>query len=118
METHPSYPKLSTIISKYPHGAGCLFQTYNDILFAQQWSDVEVVDLEGCSRGAITGRKPQSEITLHVVPCTLSETISFAWLTNAFKLLSNPPEIYLAITSEDASIVYYKISAGIVKPPV
>lgn len=27
-------------------------------------------------------------------------------------------EVYLAITSEDASIVYYKLSNGIVKPPV
>lgn len=27
------YPKLSTLLSKYPQGAGCLFQTYNDILF-------------------------------------------------------------------------------------
>jgi len=39
-------------------------------------------------------------------------------LQQAFSLLSDPPEIYLAITSEDASIVYYKISLGIVKPPV
>ena len=27
-------------------------------------------------------------------------------------------EVYLAITSEDASIVYYRLSDGIVKPPV
>jgi tRNA-splicing endonuclease subunit Sen15, fungi type len=35
----------------------------------------------------------------------------------AFSGLQNPAEIYLAITSDDSSIVYYKISSGIVKPP-
>lgn len=30
----------------------------------------------------------------------------------------NTKEMYLGIASEDASIVYYKISQGIVKPPV
>lgn len=39
-------------------------------------------------------------------------------LQTAFKELDNPPEIYVAITSEDASIVYYKLSLGIVKPLV
>ena len=37
-------------------------------------------------------------------------------LNDAFISLGKPSEIYLAITSEDASIVYYKLSSGIVKP--
>ncbi|KAJ6622663.1 tRNA intron endonuclease [Mycena sp. CBHHK59/15] len=118
MEAHPSYQALAHVIPKYPRAAGCLFQAYNDILLVQQWSDVEVVDLEGVSRGAIKGKKPKTETTLHVIPCSLAETLSFSWLQTAFTLLSDPPEIYLAITSDDASIVYYKISRGIVKPQV
>ncbi|KAF8229559.1 hypothetical protein L208DRAFT_165560 [Tricholoma matsutake] len=118
MEQHPSHQILSPLLQKYPRSAGCLFQTYNDVVFAQQWTDVEVVELEACQRGAIKGCKRDAETVLHVVPCTLAETVSFAWLKTAFELLSSPPEIYLAITSEDASIVYYKISLGIVKPPV
>ncbi|TFK34736.1 tRNA intron endonuclease [Crucibulum laeve] len=118
MENHPSYSALSDVVEKYPRTAGSLFQAYNDILYAQQWQDVEVLDLEGCERGAIQGCKKDTETILHVVPCSLAETVSFAWLQTAFTLLSDPPEIYLAITSEDASIVYYKISRGIVKPPV
>ncbi|KAL4255205.1 SEN15 family protein [Pleurotus pulmonarius] len=39
-------------------------------------------------------------------------------LENAFVSLADPPEVYLAITTEDSSIVYYKISRGIVKPPL
>jgi len=119
MERHPSYQALSPLLQKYPRSAGCFFQTYNDVVYAQRWTDVEVVDLGTCQRGAIKGRKRgDAETVLHVVPCTLAETVSFAWLKAAFELLSNPPEIFLAITSQDASIVYYKISLGIVKPPV
>ncbi|KAF9013127.1 tRNA intron endonuclease [Cyathus striatus] len=118
MEKHPSYPALAAIIPKYPRAAGGLFQAYNDILYSQQWVDVGVVDLPECGRGAIKGRKRDTETTLYVVPCSLAETVSFSWLQTAFKLLAEPEEIYLAVTSEDASIVYYKISLGIVKPPV
>ncbi|KAJ7868288.1 tRNA intron endonuclease [Mycena leptocephala] len=118
MQAHPSYPALAHVLPKYPQAAGSLFQAYNDILLVQQWTDVQVVDLEGVSRAAITGKKPKTDVTLCVVPCSLAETLSFAWLTTAFTLLSDPPQIYLAITSDDASIVYYKISHGIVKPQV
>lgn len=34
----------------------------------------------------------------------------------AFNELGNPPELFMAITGEDSSIVYYKFSTGIVKP--
>ncbi|KAJ7183587.1 tRNA intron endonuclease [Mycena filopes] len=110
MQSHPSYPALAHVLPKYPRAAGCLFQAYNDILL--------VVDLEGVSRAAITGKKPKTDTTLHVVPCSLAENLSMGWLKTAFTLLSDPPEIYLAIASDDASIVYYKISNGIVKPQV
>ncbi|KNZ78869.1 hypothetical protein J132_09553, partial [Termitomyces sp. J132] len=112
------YKTLAPIFSKYPRAAGSLFQAYNDIVFAQQWTNVEMIELPACKRAAIKGRKPNTNKDLHVVPCTLSETISFGWLQDAFAILGNPAEVYLAITSEDASIVYYKLSQGIVKPPI
>jgi hypothetical protein len=37
---------------------------------------------------------------------------------DAFKNLGKPPHVYLAINAEDSNIVYYKISPGLVKPPV
>lgn len=69
------------------------------------------------------------------MPCTISETLStrlwvppgistvscpniYSSLDDAFTSLGKPSEIYLAITSEDASIVYYKISSGVVKPSI
>lgn len=118
MDKHPSYPALSDVLPKYPRAAGALFQTYNDLKLAQQWTDLEVVDLPSCSRGALRGKRPQMNDILYVIPCSLSESLSTAWLHTAFEELGGPPHIYLAINTEDSSIVYYKISPGIVKPPV
>ncbi|EGN93977.1 hypothetical protein SERLA73DRAFT_156092 [Serpula lacrymans var. lacrymans S7.3] len=129
MENHPSYPALQSLLRKYPKAAGSLFQTYNDLLLAQKWTSIELLDLSSCSRAAIKGQKPRVEPEplrppYIVVPCSLAESLSTSWLQAAFthldKLSDDKPasEIFLAMTSEDASIVYYKISRGIVKPPM
>ncbi|KAH7915444.1 hypothetical protein BJ138DRAFT_1097868 [Hygrophoropsis aurantiaca] len=64
--------------------------------------------------------------TLYRMACSLIFSIgpsghdSHRRLHSAFASIGDPSpeEIYLAITTDDASIVYYKISKGIVKPPV
>jgi len=48
----------------------------------------------------------------------MSETLSTSWLVDAFKALDEPEGIYLAISTEDSSIVYYRISRGFAKPPL
>ncbi|TFK86374.1 hypothetical protein K466DRAFT_600376 [Polyporus arcularius HHB13444] len=118
MDKHPSYEALSPYLSKYPKAAGSLFQTYNDLKLAQQWTDLEVVELPGCARCGMRGRRPQMDDLLCVVPCSLSESLSTEWIRTTFKELGSPPHVYLAINTEDSSIVYYKISPGIVKPPL
>ncbi|KIK47092.1 hypothetical protein CY34DRAFT_319389 [Suillus luteus UH-Slu-Lm8-n1] len=124
MQNHPSYPVLSQLLAKYPATGGALFQVYNDLTLAQRWTDVEVLDLPACKRAAIKGQRPTTDTDRGpsicvVVPCSLSESISTSWLRAAFTSLDPlPSEIYVAITSEDTSTVYYKISQGIVKPPV
>ncbi|OSD01654.1 hypothetical protein PYCCODRAFT_1478383 [Trametes coccinea BRFM310] len=118
MDKHPSYGVLSQYISKYPQAAGALFQTYNDLKLAQQWTDLEVIEIPGCSRCALRGRRPNAEDLLSVVPCSLSESLSTDWIRTTFQDLGGPPHVYLAINTEDSSIVYYKISPGIVKPPL
>ncbi|KAF8651922.1 hypothetical protein AX16_004567 [Volvariella volvacea WC 439] len=116
MNKHPSYQVLSPYLLKYPKSAGCLFQAYNDIVYAQQWKDVELIEVEACKRAVINGKKGGSESVSFVVPCSLAEIISFEWLMDVFTALPSTEEIFLAITSEDASIVYYKISKDIIKP--
>ncbi|KAH9979897.1 hypothetical protein BGW80DRAFT_1163385 [Lactifluus volemus] len=133
MESHPSvsfsslilvigvtcelvkYPPLSAVIKRYPHAASTIFQTYNDLLLAQQWSELEIVDLPVCGRCGFMGRRPESRnIQTFVVPCMLAETISMVRVQR----LGHPSEVFLAISAEDSSIVYYKLSMGINKPPV
>ena len=76
---------------------------------------------------------------LYVIPCSLAESLSMGWCVppcrcsvqqlsdgasrdnrfhQAFQDLGKPPHVYLAINAEDSNIVYYKLSPGIVKPPV
>ncbi|KAK0480985.1 Sen15 protein-domain-containing protein [Armillaria luteobubalina] len=120
MNAHPSTSALTLLLSKYPKTSGTLFLVYNDVVHAQSWKDVESVDLgEQCLRGAIKGRRPNTDTNepVYIVPCALAETVSYAWLHSAFKSLSDSSEICLGMTADDSSIVYYKISSGIVKPP-
>jgi tRNA-splicing endonuclease subunit Sen15, fungi type len=120
MDAHPSSAVLAPLLQKYPRVAGSLFQTYNDLVHAQQWTAVETIDLAPCSRGALKGYRPNAanDDLLFVVPCSLAETLSAAWIRAAFSGLGSPELLYLAIASEDSSVVYYKISQGIVKPPL
>ncbi|KAI0286403.1 tRNA intron endonuclease [Russula brevipes] len=118
-ESHPTYATLSAVINRYPHAASAIFQTYNDLLLAQQWSELEVVDLPQCGRCGFRGRRPENKNTRTcVLPCLSVETISVNWLKSAFSELDSPGEVFLAICTEDSSIVYYKLSLGINKPPV
>ncbi|KAA1469694.1 hypothetical protein DENSPDRAFT_638003 [Dentipellis sp. KUC8613] len=118
METHPTYAVLAPYLTKYSNAAGAVYQTYNDLLLAQRWSDLEVVELPSCGRCGFRGFRPETIAVSCVVPCSLAEMISMSWLQDAFEGFGNPPELYVAISSDDASTVYYKLSQGIVKPPV
>ncbi|KLO11886.1 hypothetical protein SCHPADRAFT_449826 [Schizopora paradoxa] len=118
MESLVSYPAFESIAKRYPQAASSLFATYNDLLHAQRWEDLEVLDLPPCNRGALKGRKPNTDSTLFVVPCSMSETLSTSWLIDALRTLDEPDGIYLAISTEDSSIVYYRISRGFAKPPL
>ncbi len=79
---HVKYTLLSAVITRYPDVASAAFQTYNDLLFggfttfrsridlvgpanpwsctAQQWSEIEVVDLPKCGRCGFRGRRHEN----------------------------------------------------------
>ncbi|KAH7884296.1 Sen15 protein-domain-containing protein [Phlebopus sp. FC_14] len=133
MQAHPSYrdPQLSHLLTKYPTSSHSLFQTYNDVTFSQKWTQVETVDIPELQRGVIRGFSPSHSSDTPttpslVLPCSLSESLTTSLFKNAFSTLrtaagngkAEPEALFLAICAEDSSIVYYKISNGIVKPPV
>ncbi|EIW81175.1 hypothetical protein CONPUDRAFT_124153 [Coniophora puteana RWD-64-598 SS2] len=134
MQNHPSHAALAPFLSKYPQSSGPLFQAYNDIVLAQKWTEIALLDVPSCQRGAIRGTRPLAptdpdapRATCVVLPVSLSEEISTRWLRNAFADLAaqqaasgtqSGDELYLAIAADDASTVFYKLSRGIVKPPV
>jgi hypothetical protein len=55
-----AFSKPITTSSSVNYTSVFLTPNIHDHPVAQQWADVEVVDLEGCARGAIMGRKPQT----------------------------------------------------------
>ncbi|KLO11916.1 hypothetical protein SCHPADRAFT_830281, partial [Schizopora paradoxa] len=113
------FPALASLAKTYPQAASSVFATYNDLLHAQRWEDLTVIDLPECKRGALRGCRPNTKDNLFVVPCSMSETLSTSWyVTHALKALDEPDGIYLAISTEDSSIVYYRISRGFAKPPL
>ncbi|KAI9570259.1 tRNA intron endonuclease [Boletus coccyginus] len=128
MQSHPSYSRLAELMSSYPKSAGALFQTFNDVTLAQKWADIEVLELPKCGRAAIKGFRPsltagEPPSTCVVVPCGLAESLSTSWIRDAFAALDTqladaPETLFVAICSDDSSIVYYKISKGIRKPQV
>ncbi|KAF9519755.1 hypothetical protein BS47DRAFT_1086746 [Hydnum rufescens UP504] len=79
MEGHPQYNELRTMCARYPKHAQGLFQTYSDIMFVQQWVDVDVLEIAALSRPVLTGRKTADEPRRIVVPCSLSENLSIKW---------------------------------------
>ncbi|CUA75101.1 hypothetical protein RSOLAG22IIIB_01743 [Rhizoctonia solani] len=118
MEQHPSFSILREYIQKYPKSRGAVYQAYNDILYAQQWTEVQVMDAPKVERAIISGTRPEQKHRSYVVPCALHEGLSIDWISKAFQGLSNSEELdaYLGVVSDDSSIVYYKITPGIVKP--
>ncbi|KAI0064130.1 hypothetical protein BV25DRAFT_1801299, partial [Artomyces pyxidatus] len=112
------YAVLAGLLPKYGRSAGAVYQTYSDLVLAQGWSEVEVVDLPSCGRCGFRGVKPEAQAAAWVVPCGLGERLSVEWVTAALRDLGGVEEAYLAIAGEDSSIVYYKLSSGIRKPSV
>ncbi|KIJ54355.1 hypothetical protein M422DRAFT_25276 [Sphaerobolus stellatus SS14] len=117
MESHPSYTILSPVIAKYPRVGGAMFLTYNDLVHTQRWKDVEILELPRTDRVALRGKRPETSASHTIVPCLLAESLSIEWLENVFEEVNEQHEIYMGILSDDSSIVYYRISKGIVKPP-
>jgi len=55
-------------------------------------------------------------MSVYVLPCWLSENLTMSLIHGAFEDIGDASELYIAITAEDSSIVYYKLSKGLVKP--
>ena len=76
-------------MNKYPKSASALFQTFNDVTLgmpssltneqdtldqhhvhtAQKWTDIQVLELPKCGRGAIRGLRPSLVRTIRFAKC-------------------------------------------------
>ncbi|KAH9051478.1 hypothetical protein EDB87DRAFT_1571636, partial [Lactarius vividus] len=108
LDKQSKYLPLKGAVQRYPwtRTASAIFQTYNDLLLVQQWSDLELVDLPMCER----------YLCASVVPCSLVESLDE--FQSAFSGFEPCGELFLVISAEDSSIVYYKLPMGITKSPL
>jgi len=87
---------------------------------SQRWNDLEIFDAEDGRCCFLKGRMSKQEADTEkqvVYPLSLGDSTDMATLYGLFEVLDPaPPSILLAIAAEDSSIVYYKISKGIVAP--
>ncbi|BGP19100.1 hypothetical protein JCM10213_006634 [Rhodosporidiobolus nylandii] len=141
---HPLAPQVLPYCKRYPAQASSLFQTFVDLSLAQQWRELEVVELEECGCAVLRGRPKTPKKAPHavVLPMGLSTPTSLASLTSVLNALatrypssssapSEPPSrpllpseqedpdpttVYLSMVEKDASIVYYVLRKGIVSP--
>ncbi|BGP42542.1 hypothetical protein JCM10449v2_006554 [Rhodotorula kratochvilovae] len=141
--SHPLFPQVAPALQRYPHQANALFQCFVDLSLAQQWRDVEVVDLDECGCAVVRGRPrlPKKCPPAVVLPMNLTAPTSLAALTAGLDAVSarypsssasstapdspeptagtegaDSPTIYLAMIEKDGSIVYYVLRQGIVSP--
>ena len=122
-ERHAAYAAVEPLCAKYPAQAGALFQTYVDLKYAARWRALDVHDTASFGKpgwAIIVGEAPDaSDHRQVVVPLLLEQTVDTRMFTELFAHL--PPDaatthILLALMSNDATVVYYKLSQGLVKP--
>ncbi|GAA5891464.1 hypothetical protein JCM6882_004478 [Rhodosporidiobolus microsporus] len=87
---HPLAPKILPYCKRYPAQASALFQAFVDLSLAQEWRDLEVVELEECGSAVLRGRPKLPKKAAHsvVLPMGLSTPTSLAELTAILNAVS------------------------------
>ncbi|GAA5953617.1 hypothetical protein JCM8115_004105 [Rhodotorula mucilaginosa] len=142
---HPLAHLVLPACKRFPTQSAALFQATVDLHLAQQWKDVEVVELDECACAVIKGRPPKASADSppsFVYPMGLQQPTNLRQLGDVIKAISTrfpkaaaPSEpsaasaftdspaapsttttIFLAMIEKDSSIVYYVLRNGIVSP--
>ncbi|GAA5997187.1 hypothetical protein JCM5350_000103 [Sporobolomyces pararoseus] len=138
---HPLAHEILPYCQKFPAQSSSLFQSYVDLRLAQQWRDLEVIELDEISTVVLRGRPktPAKAPPAVVLPMNLTTPTSIKSLDSVLSAIaklpapesttstttstkdstdsaSSSPTIYLAIVEKDSSIVYYVLRQGIVSP--
>ncbi|GAA5964073.1 hypothetical protein JCM21900_005155 [Sporobolomyces salmonicolor] len=134
--SHPLAPRILPTCRRFPEQASALFQAFVDLSLAQQWRDLEVLELDHCRCAVLRGRPktPAKSPPAVVLPMGLQTPTTLASLSSVLTALDSlpphstaspfsdppastePPTVYLAIVEKDGSIVYYVLRQGIVSP--
>ncbi|KAG4301731.1 hypothetical protein PCANB_001796 [Pneumocystis canis] len=97
-----------------------LYYVYTDLLLSQLWLKLKIYCLPS-NRSIIQGTSPQNYKIFYVYPCSLEECVSVKSLCELYDEIrsvigKNEQTLLLGIVSPDSTIVYYKMSDGLLKP--
>lgn len=129
--THPAYKVVGPACEANPKQAAALWLAYCDLAYAANWSDLSPLQsssswalLSGVPPPPLISAGPAQTVAAStkptvVFPVDLETTLAPADLKEVFASL--PPAIgsdtiLLAAASNDGTVVYYKLSRGLVKP--
>ncbi|GAA6041479.1 hypothetical protein JCM8097_001896 [Rhodosporidiobolus ruineniae] len=103
---HPLAPHILPACKRFPHQGAALFQSFVDLSLAQQWRDLEVVELDECGCAVLRGRpkNPKKAPPAVVLPMNLTTPTSLASLTSILSAVSSrfPPSSASSAPSADS----------------
>ena len=129
---HQSYPQVEALCAKYPVQAGALFQTFVDLQFSARWRELQAVDvprdppapgggLGSAGWAVVRGIPRDASDAMFVVPMDLDETLTAELCVCADSIHDifarlDVRHVLMAMMSNDGTVVYYRLSQGMVKP--
>ncbi|ORX66018.1 hypothetical protein DL89DRAFT_270407 [Linderina pennispora] len=123
MNSHPKFKEAASMCGQFPRRARILFQAYMNVKYEQRHDSVKMEVLENTQLPVLTSAAPTNKQKMHIfVPVSAAEDISIKLLGDILRDCQTcvAPEslesVHLAIIDNDSTIVYYKISEGLVLP--
>ncbi|ORX53860.1 hypothetical protein BCR36DRAFT_348891 [Piromyces finnis] len=116
MEKNPMYSNVKEYCEKYPLKSYNIFQTYLDLCLVKKYEIKNFIDVKELKTIAFEVKNPKENENSIVIPMGINETWSIETLNKTFVELKDISSIIYAILSSDSSIVYYRVSKGMVPP--
>ncbi|XP_032082726.1 tRNA-splicing endonuclease subunit Sen15 [Thamnophis elegans] len=123
MSTHPTFTNMMSLKVADSRGVYAAFLVYLDLLEVRNWHEVSFTGLAEFQLVCLHGREKEDEPLQVVVPTPAQVSFSHERLRQIMKSSGavqakpdSPLSITLAIVETDSTIVYYKLTDGLVMP--
>ncbi|XP_054837432.1 tRNA-splicing endonuclease subunit Sen15 isoform X2 [Eublepharis macularius] len=120
LAAHPTLTRMTSLDVADSSRVYAAFLVYLDLLEARNWHEVSYVGLAEFQLVCLRGREREADDLQVVVPVPVHVSFSHDWMRQIMKrtctVSDSPMSIMLAIVESDSTIVYYKLTDGLVTP--